>query len=572
MHRSATESSAPPGCPALLALFTALAVVTGCSRETSASAPAPAGQVQASAAASGSAAPEEVPEHPLPPGIDWFDGDVDAAFAAAKSANKPIFLYWGAEWCPPCAQIKAAIFNTREFQERSRLFVPVYLDGDTPSAQRHGERFGVVGYPTMILFDPEGQEITRLPGGVDIERYATILDTALASSRPMRAILQAATTGAELPPSDWQLLAWYSWPTDNGRLVPAAERAETFGRMYRYCPSKLEGERGRLLFEYLAALAADAQKSGKSGPQSIDAGSRKLLVGNLLSLLASETAVRANVENLLFAPTDTVGLLSEPDSDERRQLVTAWRLALDSLARGGEAFALSGPEQINVYRSRVRLARLAAPEAPLPPALLDEARATVTRVLAAAPDGYARLAAANAAGNFFFEADLDEEANTLLLAEIEKSKSPYYFMLELADLAKKAGREEEALAWLERAYAGAEGPATRFQWGYNYLVGLLEMQPGKTAVIERVALEVLGELDDSPDAFYQRTRQRLEQLSTRLLDWSRGDKEREAVVATLRERTASICSGLPAGDEGRASCEAFLRADASPSVHASVST
>ena len=92
-------------------------------------------------------------EH-LPPGIDWFAGDVDAAFAAAKAANKPVFLYWGAEWCPPCAQIKSTIFSKREFQERSRLFVPVYLDGDTPSAQKHGERFGVVGYPTMILFKP----------------------------------------------------------------------------------------------------------------------------------------------------------------------------------------------------------------------------------------------------------------------------------------------------------------------------------------------------------------------------------------------------------------------------------
>jgi len=34
----------------------------------------------------------------LPPGIEWFDGDVDAAFAAAKAANKPVFLYWDAEW------------------------------------------------------------------------------------------------------------------------------------------------------------------------------------------------------------------------------------------------------------------------------------------------------------------------------------------------------------------------------------------------------------------------------------------------------------------------------------------
>ena len=540
--------------PFLLACSLALLALAACSRQPST--PAPDQQAAASAAAPSSSA--EAASH-LPPGIDWFQGDVDAAFAAARAANKPLFLFWGAEWCPPCAQIKSTIFSTREFQERSRLFVPVYLDGDTPSAQRLGERFGVVGYPTMILFRADGQEITRLPGGVDIERYATILDTALASSRPMLEILRAATNGVAMEPADWQLLAWYAWSADNGRLVPAADRVDIFGRLYRYCPEQLKAERGRFLFEYLRALAADAKAQGKTGAQLLDGDSRKQLVVSLMRLLGSRDAIRANVENLLFAPTDAIGVLSEPGSAEREQLVYAWRSALDSIARGFADLTLSGPETINVYRSRVQLAKLASPDAPLPTELLDEARATATRVLAAAPEGYARHATANAAGNLYFEAGLDAEANALLLAEIEKSKSPYYFMLELADLAKKAGRQDEALAWLERAYAQAQGPATRFQWGYNYLVGLIEMQPGNAAVIERVALEVLGELDGSPDAFYQRTRQRLEQLSTKLLDWGKRNRESAAVVATLRKRTAEICAGLPEGDEGRASCEAFLR-------------
>jgi protein disulfide-isomerase len=139
-------------------------------------------------------------------------------------------------------------------------------------------------------------------------------------------------------------------------------------------------------------------------------------------------------------------------------------------------------------------------------------------------------------------------------------------MLELAALAKKAGRENEAVEWLARAHAGAQGPATRFQWGYNYLVGLLEMTPEDTARIEQVALEVLTELGDSPDAFYQRTRMRLEQLSAKLIEWGKVEG-RAPVVERLRERTAEICSGLPAGDEGRGNCDAFLKAaaDSSPS-------
>jgi len=96
-------------------------------------------------------------------------------------------------------------------------------------------------------------------------------------------------------------------------------------------------------------------------------------------------------------------------------------------------------------------------------------------------------------------------------------------------------------------------------------VGLLEMTPEDTAGIERVALEVLGELDGSPDAFYQRTRMRLEQLSAKLLEWG-AVPEHSPVVEKLRLRTAEICGRMPSGDAGRANCEAFLKPAALPAT------
>jgi len=219
---------------------------------------------------------------------------------------------------------------------------------------------------------------------------------------------------------------------------------------------------------------------------------------------------------------------------------------------------LTPPEVLNVIRARIVLAKLDARKgAPVPPALLDEARTTVAKYDAATTDPYQRQAVINAAANLYWEAGLDAESNQLLTAELSKSSSPYYFMLDLADLAQKAGRKQEALQWLQRAYETAKGPATRFQWGVSYLVGLLEMTPEDTQTIERAGLEVLGELDDSPDAFYQRTRIRLEQLDAKLQDWGRtGDAKK--VVGEFRERTHEICRKLPEGDPGRQHCEKFL--------------
>jgi hypothetical protein len=84
------------------------------------------------------------------------------------------------------------------------------------------------------------------------------------------------------------------------------------------------------------------------------------------------------------------------------------------------------------------------------------------------------------------------------------------------------------------------------------------MTPEDTQRIERAGLEVLGELDDNPDAFYQRTRLHLQQLNTKLLDWGQ-DAERAKVIETLRARTAEICRALPEGDTGRRNCESFLK-------------
>jgi protein disulfide-isomerase len=254
-------------------------------------------------------------------------------------------------------------------------------------------------------------------------------------------------------------------------------------------------------------------------------------------------------------------VLSEDSTKERVQLTQAWREALGHL--GGANQPLSASEELLRIRANVMLARLEAPGAPLPPALLNEARQAVAHVDAVTPPGYPRQAAINAAANLYWEAGLEAEASRLLTAELDKSKSPYYFMLDLADLAEKAGRKKEAVDWLARAYAGATGPATRFQWGYNYLVGMLEMTPEDVRGIERAGLSVLGELDGSPDAFYQRTRTRLEQLDTKLLEWGKsGDAAK--VIDTLRARTSEICRKLPEHDAGRTNCERFLTTKARP--------
>ena len=142
----------------------------------------------------------------------------------------------------------------------------------------------------------------------------------------------------------------------------------------------------------------------------------------------------------------------------------------------------------------------------------------------------------------------------MLKAELTRSHSPYYTMLGLAANAKKRGDKTEALAWYEKAYVAADGPATRLQWGASYVKALIELSPRDTARIDAALKSVIGELDPAPETFYGRNQRALETMSGKLAAWDK-QSARDASMKRFRAQLASVCAKLPAGDPARTSCE-----------------
>jgi hypothetical protein len=141
-------------------------------------------------------------------------------------------------------------------------------------------------------------------------------------------------------------------------------------------------------------------------------------------------------------------------------------------------------------------------------------------------------------------------------AEMKTSKYPYYYMLDLASIEEDRGNQAQSVAWFERAYRESQGAATRFQWGTEYVLGLLRMQPQDEVRIRDATLSVLGELD-GPDRIHRRSALRLEKLDVKLREWSKGGAH-GAALGALRARRDALCAAIPVGDAARKDCEGFL--------------
>ncbi len=484
----------------------------------------------------------------LPAGIAWHAGDVDAAFALAKKENKPLFLYWGAVWCPPCNQVKATIFSRQDFIARSRLFVPVYIDGDARNAQKLGARFKVSAYPTMILFRPDGTEVTRLPGEVDGDLYMQVLSRGVASARPVKALLAAARAGKPLPVDDWRLLAYYSWETDQQSLLARADLVPTLWQLALAATSAAPDASARLAIKAMTAASGEA----KAGKETVL--DKAMALQRLRAVLASPMVAQVNVAEVTYAAGRLPAFLTEPDTPARAQLLREWDRTLLRLAADG---GLSRLDRLAATAARVALARVDMPKGVLPLPLLTEVRAVTHRAMREVTDRYEREAVISTSAEILADAGLLDESDALLHAELKRSAVPYYLMLGLAVNARQRGDATAALGWYEQAYAGAQGPATRLQWGASYVRALVDLAPTETERIERAARSVIGELEAKPETFYARNRASLDRLAGKLNDWNR-DGRHAAAFARLREQLNAVCAQLPAQAPERADCAAVL--------------
>jgi len=449
--------------------------------------------------------------------IEWQSGDLGAAFQLAAGNGRPLFLYWGARWCPPCNRVKADIFSRPDFAQRMRNLLPFWLDGDAPGAQALAAQYRLRSYPTLVLFSADGREITRLPCELDGERFIAALDIALAARHTAAESLQAALTGArQLADAEWSLLSLYSWDTDEGHLSTAAEQPAVLARLAAACSASATSENdagaeaaARLHLHAQVAAAGRIATGGPAGNASASAAQAAAAIAasadRLLTVFGDARLARANMDILVNSGVNLV----KWSGARHAELVQA----LGQAARNFAADAsLSAGDRLMAVRLQMRMVRIGGTAE----GMVELVKQTVEQALEAEVDPCARHTLVNTAVSALNDAGLPEQAEALLQAELAVSHAPYYFMLSLASAARRRGDAAATLGWYEKAWSAAEGGATRLQWGTTYLTSVIDLSPEDQSRIEAAAAGLAQEIAANPDAYQQRNRTQLQRLASKL--------------------------------------------------------
>lgn len=98
----------------------------------------------------------------------------DTALKKAKKEDKPVVLYFFTARCSYCLAMDKEVLAEREVSTTLKKNV-VYLRIDVEKREDLAQFYGVRGYPTTTLLEPNGQRIVQMPGYIEKNDFKKIL-------------------------------------------------------------------------------------------------------------------------------------------------------------------------------------------------------------------------------------------------------------------------------------------------------------------------------------------------------------------------------------------------------------
>jgi thiol:disulfide interchange protein DsbD len=110
--------------------------------------------------------------------VEWIINDEEKALAEAESGGKPMIVDVYADWCAACVELDHRTYNRPEVVSRLDGLVRLKLDftRETEWVKEMKRKYRITGMPTVIFYDPAGEEITRFAGFKSERDFIALLD------------------------------------------------------------------------------------------------------------------------------------------------------------------------------------------------------------------------------------------------------------------------------------------------------------------------------------------------------------------------------------------------------------
>ncbi len=112
--------------------------------------------------------------------LNWNYQSLELGQLAALENQQPLIVDFTAAWCGACKELDKITFANSEVSREAGRFHAVKVDAtddEDPSVVKSMRTLGVVGLPTVVLFDSNGKEAQRFTDFVEPEEFLKALKT-----------------------------------------------------------------------------------------------------------------------------------------------------------------------------------------------------------------------------------------------------------------------------------------------------------------------------------------------------------------------------------------------------------
>lgn len=133
--------------------------------------------------------------------IAWIE-DIASAQGRARQSDRPMLLYAHTELSNTCQELEANVLTEESVIEAIGATIPLKLNMREHTEDAH--RFSVFTVPTLVVFNPNGQELNRLTGDISAGDVTGMIEQVMsdeAAPRPAQAAAVAPPPAQTPPPT-----------------------------------------------------------------------------------------------------------------------------------------------------------------------------------------------------------------------------------------------------------------------------------------------------------------------------------------------------------------------------------